>query len=277
MIKRVYIEITNICDLSCPFCRKNTRTPSFMDPSFFREILSQALRITDHIYLHVQGEPFLHPQFDEILHICDQAAARVHLVTNGSFLNRCPDLLKHPCLATIAVSMQSVCARPSDTLEDYYSNVIKTAKDASALQSPDIDLRFWRSDTTEDPNTAWCLGQLQKQFMFRDTKRRNSKCILPHVYVSFANDFTWPEITATEADKGTCLGGREQIAVLCDGTVVPCCLDADGKIPLGTLREKTLAEILNTERYLALIRGFEQHRLTEDLCRSCTFRRRFNH
>ena len=277
MIKRVYIEITNVCDLSCPFCRKNTRNSAFMDLPFFREILAQALLLTDHIYLHVQGEPMLHPQFDEILTVCDNTAARVHLVTNGSFLNRYPDLLNHSCLSTVAVSMQSACARKAETLEHYYHSIIKMAEAASARQSPDIDLRFWRSDTRDDPNTAWCLDMLQRDYPFRDTKRRNSKCILPHVYVSFANDFTWPEIRSTDADTGTCLGGREQIAVLCDGTVVPCCLDADGRIPLGSLKEKPLSEILKTARYINLIRGFEQHRLTEDLCRSCTFRNRFDH
>ena len=172
--------------------------------------------------------------------------------------------------------MQSACARKSDTLNDYYQRIINTAQAASDQQSPDIDLRFWRSDTAEDPNTAWCLEQLHRDYTFRDTKRRNSKCILPHVYVSFANDFTWPEISAANADKGTCLGGREQIAVLCDGTAVPCCLDAEGTISLGNLREKPLSEIMKTARYLNLIRGFEQHRLTEDLCRSCTFRKRFD-
>ncbi len=276
MIKRIYIEITNICDLSCPFCRKNTRMPAFMDLSFFREILPQALRLTSHIYLHVQGEPMLHPQFDEILTECDRSSARVHLVTNGSFLNRYPNLLSHTCLSSIAVSMQSVCARKADTLNDYYHSIMNMAEAAAQCQSPDIDLRFWRSDTKEDPNTAWCLGQLQRDYSFHDTKRRNSKCILPHVYVSFANDFTWPEISSTDADKGTCLGGREQIAVLCEGTVVPCCLDADGKIPLGSLRETPLSEILKTPRYLNLVHGFEQHRLTEKLCRSCTFRKRFD-
>lgn len=277
MIKRIYIEITNICDLNCPFCEKNHRTPESMEPSFFHAVLRQAMQITPHIYLHVQGEPLLHPQFEEILSICDSEQAQVHLVTNGSFLSRYPDLLKHSSLSGIAVSLQSAAARPAERIPDYYAAILSMARHASELGTVNTDLRFWRSEGIADPNTAWCLARLHEEFAFEETSRKNSYAIMPRVFVSFANDFTWPSAGNADDIYGTCLGARTQLAILCDGTAVPCCLDAEGEIPLGNLRTEWLADILNAPRYQSMVQGFEQHRLVESLCRKCTYRTRFDH
>ena len=277
MIKRIYIEITNICDLHCPFCEKNHRTPESMEPAFFHTVLRQAMQITPHIYLHVQGEPLLHPQFDEILSICDQEHAQVHLVTNGSFLSQYPGLLSHSCLSGIAVSLQSASARPAEDIPDYYASILSMARRASELGTVNVDLRFWRSEGITDPNTSWCLEQLHEEFSFEETSRKNSYAIMPRVYVSFANDFTWPSAGDADNTQGTCLGARTQLAVLCDGTVVPCCLDAEGQIPLGSLKKESLGDILNAQRYQSMVQGFEQHRLVESLCRRCTYRARFDH
>lgn len=100
---------------------------------------------------------------------------------------------------------------------------------------------------------------------------------MPRVYVSFANDFTWPSAGDADNTQGTCLGARTQLAVLCDGTVVPCCLDAEGQIPLGSLKKESLGDILNAQRYQSMVQGFEHHRLVESLCRRCTYRTRFDH
>ena len=72
-----------------------------------------------------------------------------------------------------------------------------------------------------------------------------------------------------------CLGLREQAAVLCDGTVVPCCLDHEGDIPLGNLLEQSLEEILSAPRAAALLRGFSDGKPSEELCRRCGFATRF--
>ena len=68
---------------------------------------------------------------------------------------------------------------------------------------------------------------------------------------------------------------RDQAAVLCDGAVVPCCLDHEGDIPLGNLLERNLEEILDTPRARALVRGFSEGRPPEALCRRCGFATRF--
>jgi radical SAM protein with 4Fe4S-binding SPASM domain len=72
-----------------------------------------------------------------------------------------------------------------------------------------------------------------------------------------------------------CYGLRDQIGVLCDGTVVPCCLDHEGDLALGNLFRQDLSEILETSRAKAIYEGFSNRRAAEDLCRRCGYAQRF--
>ena len=100
--------------------------------------------------------------------------------------------------------------------------------------------------------------------------------IADRVYLEYGDRFDWPDLTA--ADNGTncfCYGLRDQIGVLCDGTVVPCCLDHEGDIPLGNLFEEDLSDILQSNRAKSIYQGFSEGKATEQLCRRCGYARRF--
>ena len=53
--KKVYIEITNICNLNCSFCPKGTRTPKIMTKDEFRHILDEIKPYSDYIYLQIKN------------------------------------------------------------------------------------------------------------------------------------------------------------------------------------------------------------------------------
>ena len=276
VIKRAYIEITNTCNLSCSFCRKNRRSPAMMSAERFEQVLKELLQFTKYIYLHVQGEPLLHPQFRTILEICGAHGARVSLVTNGSLLYRYPDLLSFPALHRLSVSLQSVPFHEEGSAEKLMETLLPMIRHAGEAGRPYIELRFWRNDLLSDPAAETCMQFLQENFPFQETGNPNSFRIHPYVFVSYDREFEWPEVSGEDTDtKGTCLGAREQIAVLSNGDVVPCCLDADGEIVFGNLFEKEMETILSSDRYLKMTEGFRNHVITEPLCRSCTFRRRF--
>ena len=65
------------------------------------------------------------------------------------------------------------------------------------------------------------------------------------------------------------------LAVLADGTVVPCCLDRDGDIALGNLLTDDPAQILGSERAERMREGFAKRQAKEELCRRCGYARRF--
>ncbi len=277
MLKRVYVEITNICNLKCAFCLETVRKPRMMRPAEFESVIQNVKEHTDYVYLHVQGEPLSHPDFEEILDICDRYQMKVQLVTNATLLNRHPDLVNRSCLRKISFSLQSVEYHHNQDLHAYMNDIFSFIERASAAGRPYCELRFWRSDQKDMPATAECMRMIHERYTLKETNRRGSLQMLDGVYLSYDNMFEWPSISHdTDQTRGTCRGGIDQIAVLSDGTVIPCCLDNDGTIKLGNIFENTLAEILASQRYLNLVEGFRKHEVREELCRRCTFRYRFN-
>ena len=96
------------------------------------------------------------------------------------------------------------------------------------------------------------------------------------MYLEHAEKFDWPDLTAVvQSDRIFCYGMRDHIGVLCDGTVVPCCLDHEGDIALGNLFQEDLADILETPRAKAIFDGFRTGNAPEELCRRCGYATRF--
>ncbi len=275
MIKRIYIEITNICNLRCSFCTVGQRSPGYMTLEQLRSILPAVREITEYIYLHVQGEPLTHPDFDAVMDLCDEAGMKVQLVTNGVLLDRCPGLISHPSLRRVSFSLQSIPFLPVPP-EEYLGRIISFCREASRNGRPYCELRVWRSDTELPQLLKQTVLALEDSFDFADSARRDSYKIMDNVFVSFSDSFTWPSLEGPFiSSTGTCRGGRDQIAILYDGTVVPCCLDARGVIRLGNIFETPLPDILAGQRYQALVTGFQNNKAAEDLCRHCSYRSRF--
>ena len=247
-----------------------------MSAEQFEHVLKEILPVTNYIYLHVQGEPLLHPQLRTILNLCEYYHARVALVTNGTLLSHYPDLLSFPALHRLSISLQSVPFHAPDSVEKLMDSLLPMIKTASENGRPYMELRFWRNDLLSDPAVKTCLDFLQQNFAFQKTGNAHSFRILPYVFVNYDREFQWPKTDEKTAETaGTCLGAREQIAVLSNGDTVPCCLDAEGSIVFGNLFEESLDAILSSERYQKITEGFRNHTITEPLCQSCSFRRRF--
>ena len=96
------------------------------------------------------------------------------------------------------------------------------------------------------------------------------------VYLNMAEKFNWPDIKIDSlGEEVFCHGLRNQIGILVDGTVVPCCLDSDGNLSLGNVFEKPLKEILEDERATNIYNGFSRRVAVEDLCKKCGYATRF--
>ena len=86
MLKKAYVEFTNRCNLACSFCPGTRRKSAFMTAEDFSRVLRRLQGITEHIYLHVMGEPLLHPELPTILALAGEAGYNVYITTNGTLL-----------------------------------------------------------------------------------------------------------------------------------------------------------------------------------------------
>ena len=92
--KKVYIEITNNCNLNCSFCSPVKKEKRFMTEEEFEHILKEVSKVTKVIYLHVKGEPLLHPKIIDFLKLTEKYNLKVNLTTNGILFPKLVEKLK---------------------------------------------------------------------------------------------------------------------------------------------------------------------------------------
>jgi len=281
--KKIYLEITNRCNLSCSFCHRSGRAKSFMRPEDFRAILGKIEAHTDHLALHVLGEPLLHPELGEILALCQAHGLKVNLTTNGTLLHQRQGLLlASSALRQVNISLHGLAELPhGPDQETALAGVFAFIQEA--MHTPlFISLRLWNLSAAEgNGHNQRILNRITDFFALpkplgSEPTPGHGITLAPKVFLSQNARFTWPHGPAPDlGDKGTCRGLRDHVAILVDGTVAPCCLDAEADIPLGNIHAQALDEICNSPRAAAICTGFSHRRLTEPLCRRCTFRQSF--
>jgi len=280
-LKKVYLEITNVCNLACSFCPGTKRPKGFLTPEQFR-ILAEKLRPhTDYLYLHLMGEPLLHPHLEQLLGIAHQLGFLVMITTNGTLLPKQQELLCHaPAVKKVSISLHSFEGNEgAGTLETYLDNCFRFAQKA-AEAGKRCGLRLWNLDGADTQGANSRNGEIlahMEQWFPRPWKESwQGATIRDRIYLEWGERFEWPDLSLEEGSAaGFCYGLRDQAGVLWDGTVVPCCLDHEGDIPLGNLFHQSMEEILNTPRARAIYDGFSCSRTVEPLCRTCGYMRRF--
>ncbi|WP_312645120.1 radical SAM protein [Hydrogenoanaerobacterium sp.] len=285
--KKAYIEITNVCNLSCNFCPKTTRTPTFMTSDQFAQLARQVKPFTDYVYLHLMGEPLLHPQLDEILKICEILDLKVTITTNGTLINKKRELLlKSPCLYKVHFSLHSFEANDSGiALEDYVRDIVDFARCAADEGTINV-LRLWNMDSAELKGSNRLnkdiIDLLEAEFGCVFSLRnalgqgRSGIKLLPRIYLEMAQKFQWPSLNApVMGDEVFCYGLRDQFGILADGTVVPCCLDSEGTVDLGNAFDAPLKTILLSRRAERIYEGFTARKAAEQLCARCGYAQRY--
>lgn len=283
---KVNIEISNICNLQCSFCPEVIRPKKMMSPELFRRVIEQVAPLTEQVCLHLMGDPLVHPRLEELVAICHAADVRIFFVTNGVLLReKSAELLLRPSFRQVNFSLHSFADNYGERDPSLYLDRIFAFTERAFTERPDlyVNYRLWN---LTDPrgsldNNRRILSRIEERFGVRvppdvDVRANKSFPIRNRLYLHFDTEFTWPALDLPIlGTAGRCYGLSSHVGVLVDGTVVPCCLDKEGAIPLGNLAETSLVEILDGERAQNILRGFRERRLVEELCQRCQYIERF--
>ncbi|MDS0524602.1 radical SAM protein [Clostridium sp. SHJSY1] len=283
--KKVYIEITNICNLSCSFCPKTNRVKKFLSIEEFKMILNEIKPYTKFIYFHLMGEPLLNPNLEEFLKLSYEEGFKVNITTNGTLIPKVYDiLLKSKGLRQVNISLHSFEANDKEvSFNEYFKGILEFIKEANMNTDIICSMRLWNMDSSilsikgennlnidiieKISQELGYTGDL-KENLYRDNKVK----IKDRVYLNGAEKFQWPNMHAEFfGDIGFCHGLRDHFGILVDGTVVPCCLDGEGHIPLGNIYSKTLKDILECDRARKIYDGFSGRKRVEELCMRCGY------
>lgn len=272
---KVYIEISNICNLKCSFCPGTVRAPRRMNVDEFELILNKIKPYTDYIYFHLLGEPLCHPELEKFLKLAEDMQFKVIITTNGTLLNKNANvLLNSSSHYKTVISLHSFEANDNKiSFENYLKDCFGYAK--SAENKKIVVLRLWNNGGKDSLNDE-ILNILENYFPKPWNEERNGIRIGNKIYLQYGDKFDWPTLESNDTNENVfCYGLRDQIGILADGTVVPCCLDNNGEIPLGNIFEDDLNDILNSEKAQNIYNGFSNRTACEELCKRCSFVRKF--
>lgn len=274
--RKIYVEISNRCNLRCSFCPGTARPLGAMTEENFARLLPKLAPFTDFLYFHLMGEPLCHPQLERFLELAGEAGFRVILTTNGTLLSRMQEvLLAAPALHKVNISLQafegSGMAVDFDT---YLAGCFGFGQAAAGKKI--VCYRLWNRGGLDSCNPA-ILRVLESHFPKPWVQERRGIRLQNRVYLELGEKFDWPDLSAPQtAGEIHCYGLKDQLGILWDGTVVPCCLDHEGDIPLGNVFQQELSEILTSPRAQALKKGFQTGNPPEPLCRRCGYATRFS-
>ncbi len=283
--KRVYLEISNLCNLHCPFCIALERKPGRMSAQRFYEAAKQIRPYSDYLYLHVKGEPLCHPQLAEILSICQELSFQVNVTTNATLLGEKGHLLLEcPAVRQVNLSIHAFGQLPPQERERCLEEAVAFGHKALEQGRPFVVYRMWNlgDGKTIDQESMQVLQRIGKAFptahdLAAELSVKRSAAIAKGVFLSWEEEFVWPSLKHPYiSDRGRCYGGRQMLGVLWDGTVVPCCLDSNGEAPLGNLFETPFSQIVDSPTLQQMVSGFDGGRVTLDLCQRCSYRLRFS-
>ena len=240
--KRIYIEITNICNLKCSFCSNSKRNKKEMSIDEFELVMSKITMYTDYIYLHVMGEALSHHYLDDILS-------------------------KYDNIYQINISLHS-----ENNKDNYLEDIFEVVDN---LEYPYISYRFWTLDKSLDTLNNKYLDMIRLKYKVNelyDKMKLDNK-----VYLSLDSKFDWPSTSSSYyKEEGTCLGGKSQLAILSNGVVSICCLDSEGESNLGNIFTDSMEDIISSDKFKNTIRGFNDNKVYLDICKHCSYKERFN-
>ena len=273
--QKVYVEISNLCNLSCAFCPGTKRQKRAMTEDEFAQLLPKLRPYTDFLYFHLMGEPLCHPKLGTFLELAGNAGFKVIITTNGTLLTKQQSLLlQSRALHKVNISLHAFEANDLDIpFEEYLRRCFNFGKAAEGKVL--VAYRLWNNGGADAKNDE-IKTMLAQYFPHEWVQERRGIRIGERVYLEHGDKFDWPDLTAADGGEHVfCYGLRDQLGVLCDGTVVPCCLDHEGDLNLGNLFRQDMEEILATNRAKAIYEGFSNRFAAEELCRRCGYARRF--
>ena len=261
MYKKVYLEITNNCNLDCSFCIKNNRDKKFITIEEYKKVLEKLKNYTKYLYFHVSGEPLLHHYINDLINLAKNKF-NINITTNGYLIKRIKD---NHNIRQINISLHSFSNKYNISLENYMSNIFEVIDNLK--EDTYFSLRFW---VNNEYNTK--IIEMINNKYHTNLKLETGFKIANNVFVSVNKEFIWPDLENDYySEEGTCYALRDHIGILVNGDVIPCCLDANGIIKLGNIYLDNLKDIINSDRYNNMINGFKNNKKCEELCKKCNF------
>lgn len=243
-----------------------------MGLELFERVCLQVAPLTQSVTFHLLGDPLYLKNFPSYLQIAQKYYLSVEIVTSGLYLSKFPlSLLLSSPIKQISISLSALENLREEIKERVVSECLGLIKAHQEGKSQVyINLRMHADKLNHS-----LAHRLTQYFGVENDLQKVGRVRLAYkVFLVLTKSFEW--VRAEQGDKRgevkkKCYGLLSQIAILSNGVVVPCCIDCDGGIELGSIKEQSLEEILDSKRAGEIVEGFKRGVAIEEQCKRCTY------
>lgn len=283
--EKIYIELSDICGLKCDFCPSKKSQRGLMDIEKFKSLCNDIYSLAHIFTFHVLGDPLMVKNLKNYLDIANDYGMKIELTTSGFYFNdeNISWILESKNIRQVNISLASFLSQSRISLEEYFKNIQKLLilhmqKRAKFF----INLRLWNlnKDLVPPPQNDLFYELLKNFFNTTFSKNEEKIRLARYIILHQARLFKWPSLKdEIKSITGKCYALNKQIAILSDGSLVPCCLDTKADIKLGNCFKTNINTLLQSREYIDLKEGFNQGILKAELCKRCDFNKlsKLNH
>lgn len=286
----ISIEPTTSCNLRCPECpsglRSFTRPTGKLNPAVFSHVIGQLAPTLSYLTFYFQGEPYLHPDFLQMVNEASSKGIYTATSTNGHYLG---EEVAHN---TVKSGLDRLIISLDGTTQEAYAsyriggsldkviagtkNIISAKKDLKA-KGPHVVFQFLVVGPNEHQipevfRLARELGVDQvvlKTAQIYDYEQGSPLIPKGEQFSRYRrnHDGSW---SIKNKMNDHCWKMWHSCVVTWDGKVVPCCFDKDANFVMGNLTEQTFIDIWNGDRYQRFRQSLLVSRREIEMCRNCT-------
>ncbi len=284
------IEPTTACNLGCPECpsglKQFTRPEGNLKQEFYKKLIDQTYRKSYYLNFYFQGEPYINPDFLEMVNYADNKNIYTATSTNAHFLNE--ENAKKTIKSGLSRLTISIDGTTQETYESYRKNgsldkviegtknVIKWKKELKS-KTPYIIFQFLvvKPNEHQIENAKKLADELGvDEIRFKTAQLYNFKHgndLIPSID-KYARYKKQADGTYRLKNKllNECWRMWSSCVITWDGKVVPCCFDKDAKYQLGDLQENSLQKIWRSKSYNNFRKALLTNRQEIDICQNCT-------
>lgn len=286
----VTIEPTTACNLGCPECpsglKQFTRAEGNLKTDFYKKVIDEVQHHAFYLNFYFQGEPYINPNFLEMVAYAHSKKIYTATSTNAHFLTtqKAEETIKSG-LSRLTISIDGTT---QETYESYrkggnLEKVLEGAKNIIAAKkvlkskTPYVIFQFLvvkpNQHQIEDAKAlAANLGVDEIRFKTAQVyDYQHGNPLIPTIE-KYARYKKQADGTYRLKNKmlNECWRMWSSCVITWDGKIVPCCFDKDAKHQLGDLQTSTLKQVWQNSNYIGFRTQLLNNRSAIDICQNCT-------
>jgi radical SAM protein with 4Fe4S-binding SPASM domain len=287
----ISIEPTTSCNLRCPECpsglRAFTRPTGMLQKDFFTETIDQLYRELYYLVFYFQGEPYLNPQFLDMVKYASAKRIYTATSTNAHYLTDAN------AKRTIESGLDRLIISIDGTTQEVYQQYRIGGRLDKVLEGTQNIVKWKREMKSKTPFIIFqFLVVKPNEHQVEDVKKLAAAMGVDDVWFKTAQVYDYendpnqliPTIgkysryrknkyNRTEVKntlQNHCWRLWHAPVITWDGLVVPCCFDKDAQHQLGDLKGRPFKEIWQNGKYTAFRKKIMQSRKNIDICANCS-------